>query len=301
MTKARKVTQRSGSNHYKATPYSLRSFQSKIMKDAHNKKQKKESEKKDYKDARCSVCMEYPHNAVLLLCSSHHKGCRPYMCATSYRYSNCLDQYKKAYLKEKEDSESPDGSSVDPSDSGLMCPLCRGQVKGWTVVERARKFLNSKKRSCMQDDCSFVGSYRDLRKHVREDHPLACPLEVDPSLAEKWKKLENDMELNDVMSTISSTMPGSIVMGDYVIEGNFRGFSRDMEMDNYLDNVLFRLGSRTSRGSYAILERGRQSVDDDGGGAATGRVRNYIPRIARRQGRLVLGGPRRRRGRGVDM
>ncbi|CAH1415073.1 unnamed protein product [Lactuca virosa] len=266
------------------------------MKDARNKKQKKESEKKDYKDARCSVCMEYPHNAVLLLCSSHHKGCRPYMCATSYRYSNCLDQYKKAYSKEKED---PDGS-----DSGLMCPLCRGQVKGWTVVERARKFLNSKKRSCMQDDCSFVGLYRDLRKHVREDHPLARPRDVDPSLAEKWKKLENDTELNDVMSTISSTMPGSIIMGDYVIEGNFRGFSRDMEMDNYLDNVLFRLGSRTARGSYAILERGRRSVDDDdddGGGAATGRVRNYIPRIARRQGRLVLGGPRRRRGRGVDM
>ncbi|CAI9274972.1 unnamed protein product [Lactuca saligna] len=270
----KKVPQRSGSKHHKATPYSLRSFQSKIMKDAHNKKQKKESEKKDYKDARCSVYL-----------------------------------YKKAYSKEKEGPESSDGSNVDPFVCGLMCPLCCGQVKGWTVVERARKFLNSKKRSCMQDNCSFVRSYRDLRKHVREDHPLARPREVDPSLAEKWKTLENDTELNDVMSTISSTMPESIVMVDYVIEGNFREFSRDMEMDNYLDNVLFRLGSRTAPGSYAILERGRRSVDDDdgddGGGAATRRVCNYIPRIACRQGRLVLGGPRRRRGRGrgrgVDM
>ncbi|KAI3698396.1 hypothetical protein L2E82_41910 [Cichorium intybus] len=307
MTKANKVPQKSGSKHHKATPYSLRSFHSKIMKDASHKKRQKASEKKDYKDARCSVCMDYPHNAVLLLCSSYHKGCRPYMCATSYRYSNCLDQYKKAYTKENptQNAQPADGSNNDPS--GLMCPLCRGQVKGWTVVERARKFLNSKKRSCMQDECSFFGSYRELRKHVREDHPWARPREVDPSLAEKWKKLENDTQLNDVMSTISSTMPGSIIMGDYVIEGNFRGFSRDLEMDNYFDNVLFRLGSRTARGSYAIVDRGQRLLDDDeggGGGAsgsASGHVRNYIPRIARRQGRLFLGGSRRRRGRSVDM
>ncbi|KAL4570294.1 hypothetical protein LXL04_025946 [Taraxacum kok-saghyz] len=208
------------------------------------------------------------------------------MCATSYRYSNCLDQYKKAYSKETNNTVDgslslPDNDN-DPSD--LLCPLCRGQVKGWTVDERARRFLNSRKRTCMQDDCSFIGSYRDLRKHVREDHPWARPREVDPSLAEKWKKLENDTELNDVMSTISSTMPGSIIMGDYVIEGNFRGFSRDMEMDNYLDNVLLRLGSRAARGRY---------VDEDGA------ARNYIPRIARR--RMLLGGARRRHRRGVDM
>lgn len=165
----------------------------------------------------------------------------------------------------------------------------------------------------MQDNCSFVGSYRDLRKHVRADHPCARPREVDPSLAEKWKKLENDRELNDVMSTINSTMPGSIIMGDYVIEGNFRGFPRDDNVDNYLDSVLFRLGPydgrRNARSGYAIVDRGRRSLDDDddeddggggievrlGGGAASGRVRNYIPRVGRRQGRLFLGGSRRRR------
>lgn len=76
--------------------------------------------------------------------------------------------------------------------------------------------LNTKKRTCMQDNCSFVGTYKELRKHVKTEHPWARPREVDPSLAEKWKKLENDRELNDVMSTISSTMPGSIIMGDYV-------------------------------------------------------------------------------------
>ncbi|GFQ02422.1 hypothetical protein PHJA_002386100 [Phtheirospermum japonicum] len=156
--------------------------------------------------------MEYPHNAVLLLCSSYEKGCRPYMCATSHRYSNCLEQYKKAHY-------------------GLLCPLCRGQVKGWTVVDPARKYLNSKKRSCMQDNCSFLGNYKDLRKHVKSEHPLARPRDVDPTRAEMWKKLENERELDDVFSTIRSTMPGAVVMGDYVIVSDDDGFSSDFDDD----------------------------------------------------------------------
>jgi len=43
--------------------------------------------------------MDVPHISVLLLCSSHDKGCRPYMCTTSYNHSNCLDQFSKAYTK----------------------------------------------------------------------------------------------------------------------------------------------------------------------------------------------------------
>jgi Protein of unknown function (DUF1644) len=57
------------------------------------------NEKRDWEDAMCSVCMERPHNAVLLLCSSHEKGCRPYMCGTGPRLSNCLAQFKRAYSK----------------------------------------------------------------------------------------------------------------------------------------------------------------------------------------------------------
>ncbi|MFS7943733.1 putative transcription factor C2H2 family [Helianthus anomalus] len=284
MAKVNKVPQRSGSRV--TSPNSLRPFQSKITKDSRRKKQKNASEKKEWRDAKCSVCLEYPHNAVLLLCSSHHKGCRSYMCATSYRYSNCLDQYKKAYTK-------VNGSIDDPSFSSgsdeLLCPLCRGQVKGWTVVKRARKFLNSKKRSCMLENCSFVGSYKDLRKHVRADHPSARPREVDPSLAKKWKKLENDRELNDVMSTINSTMPGSIIMGDYVIERNFH----DVDY-NYLDNVILQLESRNS-----IFGRSYESFDDDDDDVESEDEiveRIHIPRVARRrQGRVLYGGSRRRR------
>ncbi|RVW81052.1 hypothetical protein CK203_045374 [Vitis vinifera] len=213
-----------------------------VSEEIYSKKCCKSLEKKDWEDATCSVCMEYPHNAVLLLCSSHDKGCRPYMCGTSFRYSNCLDQYKKAYTKvtSTNPGQSLDGSVDNPimnpvsnwpvekcEVTELACPLCRGQVKGWTVVEPAREYLNAKKRSCMQDNCSFVGNYKELRKHVRAEHPSAQPREVDPILEQKWRRLERERERDDVISTIRSSMPGAMVFGDYVIEGNHYDFDSD--------------------------------------------------------------------------
>lgn len=196
----------------------------KLCRDSQHKKRKVDpSEKKEWKDALCSVCMEFPHNSVLLLCSSYDKGCRPYMCATSSRYSNCLEQYRKAYTKTgsnddicfPEESSCVDGKRETPE---LSCPLCRGQVKGWTVVNPARRYLNKKKRTCMKDNCSYVGNYKEIKQHVKTEHPRARPRAVDPKRAEKWKKFETETDLNDVFSTIRSTMPGSTVVGDYVIE-----------------------------------------------------------------------------------
>lgn len=242
-----KVRRKFSSRRLRTTPYPLPSCPWKLLEDSHKRKKlSKRSEKKDYEDATCSVCMEYPHNAVLLLCASYNKGCRPFMCATSYRHSNCLDQYKKAYAKMSPTRNSLSTGSFNPNSPQvpeLLCPLCRGQVKGWTVVESAREYLNTKKRTCMQENCSFVGSYKELRKHVRADHPCARPREVDPKLEEEWKRLENERERNDVISTIRSSIPGAIVLGDYVIEGNFRGLYRDFNSDNFFSNSLLSLGS----------------------------------------------------------
>ncbi|XP_022768241.1 uncharacterized protein LOC111312333 isoform X2 [Durio zibethinus] len=245
---------KSDSRHKRVNPYLLPSCPKKACKGSQKKKCSKASEKKDWEGAKCSVCLEFPHNAVLLLCSSYDKGCRPYMCATSRRFSNCLEQYKKAYTK----VTSGDSSSVDNSSliSGvgqqtekmevpeLLCPLCRGQVKGWTVVEPARKYLNRKKRSCMQDKCPFVGTYKELKKHVRAKHPLARPRAVDPVLEEKWKKLENERARNDVISTIMSSTPGAVVLGDYVIEPGYRGIYRDeYASDDSFDDGFIHLDS----------------------------------------------------------
>ncbi|XP_008777861.1 uncharacterized protein LOC103697723 [Phoenix dactylifera] len=225
---------RLSSRQFRWTPYPVPSHCWKIPeKEGSSKKTPLALEKRDWEDATCSVCMEYPHNAVLLLCSSHDKGCRPYMCGTSYRHSNCLDQFKKAYTRVNptHDESTVDNQGLGLAMSGwsasqksevieLACPLCRGQVKGWTVVEAAREYLNNKKRSCMQDNCSFMGTYKELHKHVRSEHPSAKPREVDPVLEQKWRTLELERERQDVISTIRSSMPRAVVFGDYVIDVN---------------------------------------------------------------------------------
>jgi len=269
-----------------------------------------DAQKKEWDNAACLICLEHPHNAVLLLCSSHDKGCRPYMCDTSSRHSNCLDQYRKprancrhmsaegievfvdhqqvevsgsrahASLDDVANLDGPrrigrthsgswisrsgesatshnrralhglsdlqpdrnrdvirdiavtegETSSINlrPDRSGteilvndsaeLKCPLCRGEVTGWKVVEAARIYLNSKPRSCSYESCSFSGAYKDLRKHARSVHPTVRPADVDPARQRAWRESELSRDFEDMLSIIRSSMPNSIVLGDYVID-----------------------------------------------------------------------------------
>ena len=80
-----------------------------------------------FEDTRCPVCMEHPHNAILLICSSHDKGCRPFMCDTSYRHSNCFDQFRKSF-------NEPAQTSVDSQVQTLLSPL---QPPSTTTTPRA--------------------------------------------------------------------------------------------------------------------------------------------------------------------
>ncbi|GMN39734.1 hypothetical protein TIFTF001_008967 [Ficus carica] len=322
MAKVKKLQRKSDLKSFRATRYLLPSSNWKVCKHAHSKKKRdKASEKKDWEDATCSVCMEFPHNAVLLLCSSYNKGCRPYMCATSHRYSNCLEQYKKAYTKVgcTQSSQQSSGSMGDLGSNSfvgqpnenievpeLLCPLCRGQVKGWTVVEPARKYLNAKKRTCMQDQCTFVGNYKELRKHVKAKHPLARPRAVDPVLEEKWKRLECERERSDVISTIISSTPGAVVLGDYVLEPNQSSFYSDYDSD--LDDFFedFHIGSFNLGRNAGFLPRGTYRRDYDSvDGDDIGVHRSTFPGNAPASGRgfhrarlLVSRRRRRRRGNG---
>ncbi|XP_051147263.1 uncharacterized protein LOC127262568 [Andrographis paniculata] len=255
--------------------------------------------KKDWEDATCSVCMEHPHNAVLLLCSSYENGCRPYMCGTSFRYSNCLDQYKKACTKaaqcqihshhdapnDSRDREPFSGARflANSEATGLACPLCRGQVKGWTVVQPAREYLNYKKRNCVKDDCTFVGTYKELRKHVRAEHPSAKPHEVDPTLEHRWRTLERERERDDVISNIRSSMPGAVVFGDYVIEGNHFNLDSGDEFDengSFLRSEYVDAGIDRGVLSMFFLLQAFGSAGGNGNGGSRGGVRRLPERDA---------------------
>ncbi|KAL5547976.1 hypothetical protein UlMin_003207 [Ulmus minor] len=236
-----------------------------------------EEDVKEWEEARCPVCMEHPHNAVLLMCSSHEKGCRPYMCDTSYRHSNCLDQFRKSFAAETSSAEPPledvqlPTTQLSPSQTSestvttemldqtieevtpsscehqtapkLVCPLCRGDIKEWIVVEDARHFMNAKSRSCSCETCNFSGTYTDLRKHARLEHPLVRPSEADPERERNWRRLERQRDLGDLLSTFQSSM------------GDERGEESVLPIDDggwltvfFLIRV-FRPGSSSSRSS----------------------------------------------------
>ncbi|XP_051152682.1 uncharacterized protein LOC127266459 [Andrographis paniculata] len=150
-------------------------------------------DEKFWEEARCPICMEHPHNAIILRCSSRDKGCRPFMCDTSYRHSNCLDQFCKSAA-----ASSVPNLHIEQQ-AKLLCPLCRGVVTGLDVVQPARRFMNSKTRSCSLETCNFSGDYDELRKHARQEHPFARSSEVSPTRKSNWERLEQEWETQDVL------------------------------------------------------------------------------------------------------
>ncbi|EYU24663.1 hypothetical protein ABFS82_04G104500 [Erythranthe guttata] len=113
----------------------------------------------EWEEIQCPICMERPHNAVLLNCSSRDKGCRPFICDTLHPHSNCLDQFRKL-----------SATSSSSRESEIACPLCRGAVTGFDVVGPARVFMDSQQRGCSAEGCGFAGSYRELKRHALVDH-----------------------------------------------------------------------------------------------------------------------------------
>ncbi|KAF7130791.1 hypothetical protein RHSIM_Rhsim10G0198700 [Rhododendron simsii] len=114
-------------------------------------------DKKDMEEARCSICMEPPHNAVLLHCSNIEKGCHSYMCDTSNHRSNWFNQFRK----------SPDSTPT------FSCPQCGVEViNGCIVLAAVRDFMNSRPRRCSVETCEFTGNYQELVHHVSVEHPL---------------------------------------------------------------------------------------------------------------------------------
>ncbi|KAI9191208.1 hypothetical protein LWI28_005131 [Acer negundo] len=177
----------------------------------------------NWDDVICPICLDFPHNSVLLQCSSYDKGCRPFVCDTDHLHSNCLDRFKDANgmstSSTSDINPTTDTRPVASEDSGKpACPLCRGEVTGWVAVDKVRANLNEKKRSCAEEQCSFTGTYLELQKHAQLEHPHSRPSKIDPARQLDWENFQQSSEIIDVLSTIHSEVPRGVVLGDYVIE-----------------------------------------------------------------------------------
>lgn len=229
------------SERCRASPYSRRSKHPDQCRSKNNLPSI--GDEKEWEEARCAICMEHPHNAVLLLCSSHEKGCRPYMCDTSHRHSNCLDQFCKSSPAIKAMDLGEDFSRLNnfkQLEHKLPCPLCRGQISGWMVVEPARSFMNLKPRSCSLESCLFIGTYSELRAHARREHPSLCPTEVDPTRQEEWTRLENETTFQDLLgvSRLENELSDNT---DLFHLDNYSPFFQHLESDSEWDGMLEQL------------------------------------------------------------
>ncbi|XP_019184750.1 PREDICTED: uncharacterized protein LOC109179705 [Ipomoea nil] len=221
-------------NRARASPYpcSLRDTGSKAESSLPNV-----GDEKEWEEARCPICMEHPHNAVLLLCSSLEKGCRPYICDTSYRHSNCLDQFCKSSAAEQSIpipvANTTSGTAFHRGrkyaqfrslgGKQLVCPLCRGQIEGCVVVESARAVMDSKPRSCSLETCDFTGTYIELRKHARNEHPSFRPSVADPRRESEWRRLQVQRDFGDTLSAYQTQFGDDLgeadILTDFPLDG----------------------------------------------------------------------------------
>ncbi|WOK95019.1 hypothetical protein Cni_G03724 [Canna indica] len=181
-------------------------------------------------DIICPICLDIPHNAVLLQCSSYKRGCRTFICDTDDSHSNCLDRYRHSHglfasmkmrsTTTQTSSNSSQSFQVIPlsSDSNLTCPMCRGNVTRFILDDKVRSYLNMKKRCCDEQQCAYVGNYMELHQHAKQEHPDSRPSEVDPQRQQDWDNFQQFSEITDVLSTIHSEVPHGVVFGDYVID-----------------------------------------------------------------------------------
>ncbi|KAK9078278.1 hypothetical protein SSX86_002335 [Deinandra increscens subsp. villosa] len=236
---------RSSSHRCRASPYS------RCNKNANNGTPKSPSlpigNENEWEETRCCICMEHPHNAVLLLCSSREKGCLPYICDTSARHSNCLDQFQKTFM------------NCEGEQTPLVCPLCRGQINKWIVVNPAREFMNSKTRSCSMGSCEFYGNYSQLREHARREHPCVRPTDVDPERELEWTKLEQEMEQQDMLSMqfeFDDDDDDAIEIMDGFYELANPIWDPDLDIVNFFTAFESEFGSMFSELDYAAEQSG---------------------------------------------
>ncbi|XP_051151471.1 uncharacterized protein LOC127265626 isoform X2 [Andrographis paniculata] len=233
----------------------------------------------NWDDFTCPICLDFPHNAVLLQCSSFEKGCRSFVCDTGHLHSNCLDRFKQAngmsFGTKLSTSVENAESLVSESDRKPQCPLCRGEVTGWLVVDKVRMHLNQKKRCCEEEKCPFTGTYLELKAHARVEHPHACPSKVDPARQLDWEDFQQSSEIIDVLSTIHSEVRNGVVLGDYVIEyaddnsgdefhdfpGNGRNWWTSCILYQIFKKIRMSRNRRRLRGSTSGRGNGRLSFD----------------------------------------
>ncbi|KAI5008510.1 hypothetical protein ZWY2020_009558 [Hordeum vulgare] len=185
---------------------------------------------KEWDDARCPICMDHPHNAVLVLCSSHDKGCRSYisnrMDSSSHPSSSLpgdtsnqrsprllidVPEFRENLSHEHVIRSSATVSGQQEGTNYNQGPVTLEALMGQVKAGRSSKmpdstWTRSQEAARGKHACAFSGTYGALRRHARRVHPTTRPADVDPSRRRAWHRLENQREYGDIMSATSGPL-----------------------------------------------------------------------------------------------
>lgn len=127
---------------------------------------------KEWDEISCPICLDHPHNAVLLICRSHEKGCRSFICDTSYRHSNCLDRFKKLRRPNLLNNPAPPtGRHHRRSDRSLASnSFLTNQMT------RRNSVGNQNDRDRVEPESMAEDRNSQHESNIQESNILSCPL-----------------------------------------------------------------------------------------------------------------------------
>lgn len=132
----------------------------------------------------------------------------------------------------------------------LACPLCRGQIRGCIVIEAARQFMNSFPRTCLLETCNYVGTYFELRKHAREEHPSRHPSETNPRRESEWTRLQHQTNIEDTLSAYQSLFGDDSSENDFSLSGSPLPYT---DLFEFFESASWEAGDESI--DYEVLER----------------------------------------------
>ncbi|XP_077229927.1 uncharacterized protein LOC143862730 [Tasmannia lanceolata] len=215
---------------------------------------------KELDEASCPICMDHPHNAVLLLCTSHDKGCRSYICDTSYRHSNCLDRFKKLRVDIRSGPIQPSPSFDESPDSERLGQRSLHSLTSEPIFgspRMRRSFVETREDHTSEENSGgiSVGLLAALEEHNSQDPDLFMETQMIESGPDSYGTIFGES------SGGSLSEPG-LNLKCPLCRGAVRGWKIVKEARLYLD-LKHRTCSREScafSGNYRELRRHARRV-----------------------------------------
>lgn len=174
----------------------------------------------------CPICMEQPHNAVLLICSSYKNGCRCYICNTSHRHSNCLDRFRKM-----------NGDSKVRASHSTYSVLSNSNIR--TVQPRAHYNMISRRSRSPRFGrrVDNEGSYHTNVNSGPNPDDMSRP-ESDFTNYQEFENSTLPVEGSIVLGECHDAMQSSAEMKCPLCRGSVSGWIPAGDVRQYLDNKL---------------------------------------------------------------